>query len=788
MNFYHLLPQFVRRSVSSKILLLTGSIGVALLLAMAVALIHHMAESLADQNRIAVQRIANSAGKGLQAIMLAGQAQMADDYISQLKRVEGIETMRIFRHNGSEAFRPAGAGQIDDTLQSAFQQAVAQRKEIMVASTGPDGVGRLTVLYPLPNREACHQCHGGDHAVRGVLQFTVSQEESEANIRAVRWTTLGVVAVVVPLLLLMTSFSLQRIIRHPLLRLREAINRLSGGDLTHTIPLPAEPLDDFGYIASDVNRMANRFSATLSQVMLQTNSMSASVTELNAARDSMSNEATNNLQQAHETAKDHTLVSRQVEAISRAAQETTSRVGTISAATEQLSANVAGIASGAEQTSHNISMMATAAEEITANLSGVNDSLQRVDDSVNSVAEAIGQMSHSLEQVRQQCLQASQDSCQASAQARGTYAMMNRLESSTREIGKVLQLIRSIANQTSMLALNASIEAAVAGEVGRGFAVVANEVKELARQTDAATQLINDRIQEIQSSSHEVMQANQVIVENIEKIDQANGGIVHSVEEQSHSAGAIAQSIQQVAFAAGEVTRSAGELNLAASDIARSALRAANEAASVARNADEAATAAATLAQQNERIHGTAEQLAHAAVLAADATNQADERVRVMLRSTTLVTGAIHHTSMLIHSVAIPGRKLQDSVQDLQVAPEPFAVASIKSAHLKWLGRLENVIRGRSDLKPEQVASGRECDFGKWYYNEGVARYGHLAVFRQIEDVHLKVHEVAKECVALVHRDGNIAAAEAKMDEFGHIKDRLFDLLDALYEEAIALT
>ncbi|MBF0417131.1 MAG: CZB domain-containing protein [Magnetococcales bacterium] len=111
---------------------------------------------------------------------------------------------------------------------------------------------------------------------------------------------------------------------------------------------------------------------------------------------------------------------------------------------------------------------------------------------------------------------------------------------------------------------------------------------------------------------------------------------------------------------------------------------------------------------------------------------------------------------------------------------------AIRQQALKWLGKLEHVLRGRSALKPEQVASGRECDFGKWYYADGVQRFGTLDIFNQVGDVHLQVHDVARETVRLASI-GDTQAAETKMAEFNTIKDRLFDLLDLLYMEAALL-
>ncbi|MBF0309161.1 MAG: CZB domain-containing protein [Magnetococcales bacterium] len=784
MNTSFRLIAFIRRSVSRKILFFTSLLGSILLLALGSILTGHLDASLREENHLTMERIAETVGKGLQAIMLAGQAPIAQDYMNRLKEVSGLETLRIFRIDGSEAFQGTTTGNtLDPLFKEAFQQALRDKKELFLSTTGPDGAGRMTILSPLLNREPCHQCHGADHPIRGVFQLTLSQAASEAKLRTAKTLSLVAVAIAIPVLIGVILLVLRRIMQQPLSRLHRAIDRISGGDLTHHIDSPPEPLDEIGEIIQDINQMTTRFGTIIRQVFLQAHSMAACINDLMEVRNGLSDDSMRNVRLAEETARDHERVEQQVSAIREAIRLTSDQVGTISSATEHLSTNITTIASGAEQASCNINTMASAAEEITANIAGVNQSLSQVDDSVTQVASSIGVVTASLEQVRQRCQQAYQESHLANEKAQGTHATMDRLARSAREIDQVLGVINNIASQTNMLALNASIEAAGAGEAGRGFAVVANEVKALARQIGDATRMIAAKIQEIQGNTREVADANREITESIARLSQTNTDIVEAVDEQADSIGKIARSMNEVAQAAGEVTRNAQELNLAASDIARSALEAANGAVDVARSAGEASRSATTLAQQSERIHATAQNVSLSADEAAAATSSANQKVREIFHTSTLVNGAIHHTSLLIGSIAVPGRKLKASVQDLTVSPEPFAVEKIKGAHLKWLGKLENVIRGRSDLRPEQVASGRECDFGKWYYSEGSERFGTMPIFRQVGEIHLRVHEVARETVKQV-ADGHIAAAEKKMDEFSGIKDQLFDRMDELYLEA----
>jgi hypothetical protein len=133
----------------------------------------------------------------------------------------------------------------------------------------------------------------------------------------------------------------------------------------------------------------------------------------------------------------------------------------------------------------------------------------------------------------------------------------------------------------------------------------------------------------------------------------------------------------------------------------------------------------------------------------------------------------------------MPGRKLKEASRGLTLPQEPFEVEAIKGAHLKWLGRLENVIRGRQLLSPEQVTGADKCDFGQWYFSEGMRQFGELPLFKEIGQSHEQVHATAREIVSLV-AGGKIQDASNRMEQFAALKDQLFDGLDQLY--LVALT
>jgi methyl-accepting chemotaxis protein len=140
-----------------------------------------------------------------------------------------------------------------------------------------------------------------------------------------------------------------------------------------------------------------------------------------------------------------------------------------------------------------------------------------------------------------------------------TTATVARLGDSSREIGDVVKVITAIAAQTNLLALNATIEAARAGEAGKGFAVVAGEVKDLARETAAATEDIARRVEAIQGDTDGAVAAIGRISAVIGRMDDHQRAIVTAVEQQSASVRRITESVGSAADGAARIAAAAAD-------------------------------------------------------------------------------------------------------------------------------------------------------------------------------------------------------------------------------------
>ncbi|MFQ5356194.1 MAG: methyl-accepting chemotaxis protein, partial [Mariprofundaceae bacterium] len=205
--------------------------------------------------------------------------------------------------------------------------------------------------------------------------------------------------------------------------------------------------------------------------------------------------------------------------------------------------------------------LSSMAEKSSTQVSTVSENVSEAAQNVDTVASAAEELSASIAEITRQVEKAVSMSGQASNEAQGGNNIMKRLAAASQEIGEVIQVITDIAEQTNLLALNASIEAARAGEAGRGFTVVASEVKELAGQTAQATERIAKQISDIQSESHEAVQAISHVAEVIDEMNDINRTISAAADEQNKATHEIAQSAQYASQAVQEVSIAIGDVS-----------------------------------------------------------------------------------------------------------------------------------------------------------------------------------------------------------------------------------
>ncbi len=209
-------------------------------------------------------------------------------------------------------------------------------------------------------------------------------------------------------------------------------------------------------------------------------------------------------------------------------------------ASEKMNATARDLESSTQTANGRASAVAAASEQTAANL--------------QTVSTAASELANGATQIGEQIAMSAQIAQEAVAKTQHSSQIINGLDQAAAKIGKVIELINTIADQTNLLALNATIEAASAGEAGRGFTVVANEVKSLANQTAKATEEIAAHIRQVQDGSREAVNAIGDVSEAIDRISQITTSVSAAVEEQNRATESIAVNVEQVFESTKEVS------------------------------------------------------------------------------------------------------------------------------------------------------------------------------------------------------------------------------------------
>ncbi|MFP4243902.1 MAG: methyl-accepting chemotaxis protein [Ectothiorhodospira sp.] len=492
--------------------------------------VHEQRQTAIDQAEAFTGTVHEMTMAGLTTLMITGTTHRRDEFLEQIVELHNVRDLRVLR--GEPVSRQYGDGEENEQPRDAIERRVLETGESHIALSGDRS--ELRAVMPVHNQKDylgkdCTSCHAlaQEGDVLGAVSLRISLDEVNAAVGRFGLSVTSIAFLVsIPVLLVMYLFT-TRTVTHPMRQMTRGLNGIAQGDGDLSHRLEVKGDDEIGQSARAFNAMMDNFRDLIARVLDSTAHLAQAASDL-----------------AGITERTDAGVSRQ-----------RSEVDQLATAMNEMNATAQEVARNAQQGADATGEAQSAAQGGKEVVSGTMARIGQLADEVQQAADVI-----------------------------------RELDKDSEEIGKVLDVIRGIAEQTNLLALNAAIEAARAGEAGRGFAVVADEVRSLANRTQSSTQEIQEMIERLQQASRKAVtvmeeskesaqssrdsaaeadQALDAINNAVTTINDVNSQVASAAEEQSAVAEEMNRNVTSISDAAEENAQGARQTTEASEQLSR---------------------------------------------------------------------------------------------------------------------------------------------------------------------------------------------------------------------------
>ncbi len=467
-------------------------------------------------------------GQRVGAIIL-GEIISSGEFVNRIKKMMGVEcTVFLGDTRVTTTVMRDGKPFINTPLNnSKISDAVLQRGETVRSPSVINGQQYTSIYWPWKDMSG---------KIAGMFFIGYPLAEAQAMQRTVVLFFI-ITGVVLGIILIVIGILMARAISRPLIRATGFATAVAGGDFSQELRYTGK--DEVGVLSRSMQSMVSNLKEKIAE---------SEAKSKEAERESgRANEALVEAKKATEQAQ------KGQEAILRTAKNVEEVVVRLGGVTQELTGQIAQADRSAQDQRGRIAVSATAMEEMNAtvlevarNAATASEASERAREKARQGEQIVERSVNAIKKVREDTISLKDN--------------MEQLGKQAESIGTVMGVISDIADQTNLLALNAAIEAARAGEAGRGFAVVADEVRKLAEKTMTATKEVGSAIQGIQASARASIGAVETSTGNLETatelVNESGKSLVEIVQESVHSA----DQVRSIATAAEEQSASSSEI------------------------------------------------------------------------------------------------------------------------------------------------------------------------------------------------------------------------------------
>ncbi|MCX7793280.1 MAG: phosphate/phosphite/phosphonate ABC transporter substrate-binding protein [Thermodesulfovibrionales bacterium] len=517
----------IKRRLGYKIILpgvIITLIGVGLF---SLLIYYYMSKNIYSTSMEKISTTAELIKKNIERTMLEGKGEITSRMIEDMKSLKGIEQIEVFNHEGREAFRRG-------SLPVEYEVVKKLEPNKLLTMQLKD---RIITYAPLENFPSCRACHPGELKILGAVK--VSHLTSGETARLKRFLILLLIIGSISTFSLATVFYLilSRAVLRPIRLIKKASEEMAQGRLTYEVDIKGE--DEIARLSHSVKEALRAISV----ILLRVKEVSRRVSKV----------ATMVEKDSKRTVEGTQLESEAMQNISSSVEELNSAISEIAEGTDGLAASTEETAASMEQISTNINQITEGMHELSQAVEGAASSLEELLATVREIARSSDEMLRASEdtmstvseisafikevesstkesariseQVAQDASTLGVSAIEKTIEGMGvikssvekTAEHINRLSTRSEDIGKILNVIDEITEQTALLALNAAILAAQAGEHGKGFSVVADEIRDLAERTSFSTQEIASIVNSVIT---EMKDAYRAMSEGLESVNE----------------------------------------------------------------------------------------------------------------------------------------------------------------------------------------------------------------------------------------------------------------------------